>query len=200
MVECDDRSYSVGPTWLMPNAVVCNTQGDSDREGETDPPSPKTPRTQNGDAQTTGVSADAPAAPPKTPELSRNQSALACFGLGGKVAVGEDDGEEVENSKGSKGADSEAMPAGTVGLRNIGTDSCHHRMDCVMFLPAHISLILVPEMVYCSPLPCVLCIAVNADLGKDLSTDADCISLLLCRQHLLHQLGSSGPVPDAWFS
>lgn len=95
-------------------------QVEAQKDEEKVPPSPKTPRSSSGDGEAAGTSADASAIPPKTPELTRNQSALACFGLGGKVASGEDGDEEVENSKGNE---AEAMPPGSVGLRNIGAHS-----------------------------------------------------------------------------
>ncbi len=93
---------------------------EAQKDDDKTPPSPKTPRSQTEDAEAAGASADPPAVPPKTPELTRNQSALSCFGLGGKVATGEDGDEQVENSKGSKGNEADAMPSGSVGLRNIG--------------------------------------------------------------------------------
>lgn len=103
------------------------------RDADKDPPSPKTPRIQNGDEEGPGVSAEAPAVP-KTPELSRNQSALACFGFSGKVATGEDGDEEVENSKGSKGNEADAMPSGSVGLKNLG--GCRWLKGLTLTLPS----------------------------------------------------------------
>ena len=100
--------------------LLFGAQVEAKRDADKDPPSPKTPRAQNVDADGRGVSAEATTIPPKTPELTRNQSALACFGFSGKVATGEDGDEEVENSKGSKGKDPDTMPSGSVGLKNLG--------------------------------------------------------------------------------
>lgn len=104
--------------------LLCDAQVEVKKDADKDPPSPETPRAQNGSDEGPGTSAEAAAVPPKTPEQSRNQSALACFGFSGKVATGEDGDEEVENSKGSKGNDADAMPSGSVGLKNLGGCCC----------------------------------------------------------------------------
>lgn len=89
-------------------------QGEANRDR-----SPPRSNGHGGDSDSPVGTPGGPVLPPKTPEITRNVSALSCFGLGPKVTLDDDGGEQVEGSKASNG-DSKALPPGTVGLRNLG--------------------------------------------------------------------------------